>query len=213
MQSRRHVLIALGSLPILAATPLTQATSTATATATSGQPAPDFTLPGADGKPVSLQALRGKTVVLEWTNHDCPYVRKHYTSGNMQTLQKDAAAQGAVWLQVISSAPGGQGHVDGPAAMKLNAERQSKPAGTLLDPAGRVGRLYGAKTTPHMYIVNAQGLLVYAGGIDSIPSSRLEDIAKAEPYVRNALAELAAGKPVSKASTRPYGCSIKYSDA
>lgn len=210
MTNRRHALIALsalGALPVLV-TPFA-----AQAAAVTGQAAPDFTLPGADGKPLSLNSLRGKTVVLEWTNHDCPYVRKHYSGGNMQGLQKDAAAQGVVWLQVISSAPGSQGHVDGAAAMKLNADRQARPAGTLLDPEGRVGRLYGAKTTPHLYIVNAQGLLVYAGGIDSIASSRVDDIAKAEPYVRNALAEVAAGKPVSKASTRPYGCSIKYDDA
>ena len=210
MTNRRHALIALsalGALPVLV-TPFA-----AQAAAVTGQAAPDFTLPGADGKPLSLNSLRGKTVVLEWTNHDCPYVRKHYSGGNMQGLQKDAAAQGVVWLQVISSAPGSQGHVDGAAAMKLNVDRQARPAGTLLDPEGRVGRLYGAKTTPHVYIVNAQGLLVYAGGIDSIASSRVDDIAKAEPYVRNALAEVAAGKPVSKASTRPYGCSIKYADA
>ncbi len=209
MSNRRHTLLTLASLPLLASSPL----AWAAAPAVPGQAAPDFSLPGADGKAVSLQALRGKTVVLEWTNHDCPYVRKHYGGGNMQNLQKEAAAQGVVWLQVISSAPGTQGHVDGATAIKLNADRQARPAGTLLDPDGRVGRLYGAKTTPHMYIVNAQGVLVYAGGIDSIPSSKADDIAKAEPYVRTALAELAAGKPVSKASTRPYGCSVKYADA
>jgi AhpC/TSA family len=212
MNNRRQTLFALGGLALAGTASLAHA-ATPGATASPGQPAPDFTLSGADGKALTLQSLRGKTVVLEWTNHLCPYVRKHYESGNMPGLQKDAAGQGVVWLQVISSAPGGQGHVDGPTALKVNAERQSRPAGTLLDPEGRVGRLYGAKTTPHMYIINAQGLLVYAGAIDSIASSRQDDIAKAEPYVRNALAEVLAGKPVSKPSTRPYGCGVKYSDA
>lgn len=211
MTTRRSTLISLTAFTGLAGLGISLP-AVALAQATPGQPAPDFTASGADGRAVNLRTLRGKTVVLEWTNHLCPYVRKHYESGNIPALQKDATGQGVVWLQVISSVPGGQGHVDGTTALKLNTERQSRPSGTLLDPEGRLGRLYGAKTTPHLYIVNAQGLLVYAGGIDSIASSRVDDIAKAEPYVRNALAELAAGKPISKPSTRPYGCSVKYSD-
>ena len=211
MNTRRQTLISALGLAALACGGASRAAPAVAAGP--GQPAPEFSLPGADGKPVSLQALRGKTVVLEWTNHDCPYVRKHYESGNIPTLQKEATAQGVVWLQVISSAPGAQGHVDGPTALKLNAQRHAQPSGTLLDPEGRVGRLYGARTTPHLYIVNAQGVLAYAGGIDSIASSRQEDIARAEPYVRNALAEIAAGKPVSKPATRPYGCGVKYGDA
>ena len=180
---------------------------------TVGQPAPAFSLVAADGKTVALESLRGKTVVLEWTNHDCPFVRKHYDAGNMQAQQKEAAAVGAVWLQVISSAPGKQGYVDGATAVALNTNRQAAPAGTLLDPTGKVGQQYGAKTTPHMYVINVQGTLVYQGGIDSIANARTEDIAKAEQHVRVALAELAKGKPVTKATSKPYGCSVKYADS
>lgn len=172
--------------------------------------APAFTAATADGKTVNLADFKGKTVVLEWTNHDCPYVKKHYGSGNMQAHQKDAAAQGVVWLQVISSAPGQQGFVDGATARKLNADRGAAPTATLLDPSGELGKLYGAQTTPHMYVIKADGTLAYKGGIDSIPSPKVDDIAKAEPYVKQALAAVAAGRKVEKASTRPYGCAVKY---
>ena len=172
--------------------------------------APAFTATTADGKTVNLADFKGKTVVLEWTNHDCPYVKKHYGAGNMQGQQKAATAQGVVWLQVISSAPGQQGHVDGATALKLNAERGAAPSATLLDPKGDLGRLYGAQTTPHMYVIRADGTLAYKGGIDSIATAKAEDIAKAEPYVTEALAAVAAGRKVEKASTRPYGCSVKY---
>jgi hypothetical protein len=175
--------------------------------------APNFTANTADGKTLSLSSLQGKTVVLEWTNHECPFVKKHYSSDNIPSLQKEATAQGVVWLQVISSAPGKQGHVDGPTALKLNTDRGAAPSATLLDPSGQLARLYGAQTSPHLYIVNPQGQLVYRGGIDSIASNKVEDIAKAENYVRTALRELAAGKKVTQASTRPYGCAIKYPDA
>ena len=174
------------------------------------QPAPAFTGTGADGRAISLQSLRGKTVVLEWTNHDCPFVKKHYESGNIPQLQKDATAKGIVWLQVISSAPGKQGYVDGATAIKLNAERGASPSGTLLDPDGTLGKLYGAQTSPHLYIINPDGVLVYKGGIDSIPSARKDDIATATNYVRESLGALAAGKKVPNPSTKPYGCSIKY---
>ncbi|MDR7270338.1 peroxiredoxin [Pelomonas saccharophila] len=173
-------------------------------------PAPTFSATTADGKTVNLADYKGKTVVLEWTNHDCPYVRKHYGSGNMQSQQKAATAQGVVWLQVISSAPGQQGFVDGAAAQKLNAERGAAPTATLLDPKGELGKLYGAQTTPHMYVIKADGTLAYKGGIDSIATPNKDDIAKAEPYVTEALAAVAAGRKVEKASTRPYGCSVKY---
>lgn len=185
----------------------------AVAQVTVGQAAPAFSLTAADGKTVALETLRGKTVVLEWTNHDCPFVRKHYEAGNMQAQQKEAAAAGTVWLQVISSAPGKQGFVDNATAIALNTKRNAAPAGTLMDPTGKVGQLYGAKTTPHMYIINPQGTLVYQGGIDSIPSARIDDIAKAEQHVRVALAELGAGKPVRKTASRAYGCSVKYADS
>ncbi|MCF8206825.1 MAG: redoxin domain-containing protein [Methylotenera sp.] len=173
-------------------------------------PAPAFTAQTADGKTINLADFKGKTVVLEWTNHDCPYVKKHYGSGNMQSQQKAAAAQGVVWLQVISSAPGQQGFVDGATAKKLNADRGAAPTATLLDPKGELGKLYGAQTTPHMYVIKGDGTLAYKGGIDSIASAKAEDIAKAEPYVTDALAAVAAGRKVEKASTRPYGCSVKY---
>jgi len=174
-------------------------------------PAPAFSATTADGKTLSLAELKGKTVVLEWTNHDCPYVRKHYDSGNMQAQQKAATAQGVVWVQVISSAPGQQGFVDGATALKLNADRGAAASATLLDPKGELGRLYGAQTTPHMYVIRPDGQLAYKGGIDSIASASKDDIAKAEPYLKLALADVAAGRKVEKASTRPYGCSVKYS--
>jgi len=177
------------------------------------QPAPGFTASTADGGSLSLSSLKGKTVVLEWTNHQCPYVKKHYSSGNIPAVQKEAIAKGFVWLQVISSAPGKQGYVDGATAIKVNAERGSAPSGTILDPKGELARLYGAQTSPHIYIINPQGQLVYKGGIDSIASSKIDDIAKAENYVRAAISELVAGKPISQANTKPYGCSIKYADS
>lgn len=186
------------------------ATAGAQAQANVDQPAPAFSGTTADGRTVTLESLRGKTVVLEWTNHDCPYVKKHYSSGNIPAQQKDAAAKGVVWLQVISSAPGQQGHVDGATALKLNEQRGSAPAATLLDPSGQIGKAYGAQTSPHLYIINPQGVLVYKGGIDSIATSKVDDIAKADPYVKLALGELAAGKKITHASTRPYGCAVKY---
>lgn len=182
---------------------------TISAAAVVDQPAPAFTGTTADGKSLSLESLKGKTVVLEWTNHDCPFVRKHY-EGNMQGLQKDAAAKGVVWLQVISSAPGKQGHVDGATAVKLNSTRGATPANVILDPEGKIGKLYEAKTTPHMYIIDAKGVLVYKGGIDSLATADKADIAKAEPYVANALSALAAGQKIAANNTKPYGCSVKY---
>jgi hypothetical protein len=174
------------------------------------QPAPAFSGLGADGKTLDLKDFHGKTVVLEWTNHDCPFVKKHYDSGNIPLLQKEASAKGFVWLQVISSAPGKQGHVDGATAIKLNAARGATPTGTLLDPEGKIGKLYGAQTSPHFFIINPQGVLVYKGGIDSIASAQQEDIAKAENYVRAAFTSLSAGTRIANPSTKPYGCSIKY---
>ena len=185
-------------------------TATAHAAVKVGEPAPAFSLPGADGKAHALADYKGKYVVLEWTNHDCPFVKKHYNSGNMQSTQKELTGKGAVWLSVISSAPGEQGHVDAAKANELTRTRGAAPTAVLLDPAGDVGRLYGAKTTPHMYIVGPDGKLIYMGGIDSIPSSDADDIAKATPYVKVALAEAMGGKPVTNPSTKPYGCSVKY---
>lgn len=203
--ARRHLLVGAALVGLAG-----QVQVQAQAQAQIDQPAPAFSVTAADGRTVTLDSLKGKTVVLEWTNHDCPYVKKHYGSGNIPALQKEAAAKGVVWLQVISSAPGQQGHVDGPTALKLNEQRGATPAGTLLDPSGQMGKAYGAQTSPHVFIINPQGVLVYKGGIDSIATAKVEDIAKAEPYVKVALGELAAGKKVSQANTRPYGCSIKY---
>jgi len=174
-----------------------------------GEAAPNFSLPGDDGKTHSLADYKGKTVVLEWTNDGCPFVKKHY-AGNMQSLQKAYTAKGVVWLSVISSAPGKQGHVDAAGAAALSKERDAAPTRVLLDDKGTVGRLYEAKTTPHMFIVDGSGKLVYAGGIDSVASADAEDIPGATPYVKNALDEVLAGKAVTVASTKPYGCSIKY---
>jgi peroxiredoxin len=175
-----------------------------------GQPAPDFTLTGADGKTYALSSFKGKYVILEWTNHDCPFVRKHYESGNMQSQQKELTGKGAVWLSIVSSAPGKQGHVDAAKATELTKSRGAAPTAVLLDPSGDVGRKYDAKTTPHMFVVAPDGKLVYMGGIDSIATADQDDIAKATPYVKVALSEAMSGKPVTNASTRPYGCSVKY---
>ena len=175
-----------------------------------GKPAPGFTLPDSDGKQHALADYRGSYVVLEWTNHECPFVRKHYNSGNMQKLQKEATAEGVVWLSVISSAPGTQGHVSPAEANELTRERDAAPSAVLMDPEGTVGKAYGARTTPHMYIIDPQGTLIYMGGIDDKPSTRLSDVETATNYVRVALAEVKDGKPVSDAVTRPYGCSVKY---
>jgi peroxiredoxin len=202
---RRTVLSLAASLPLFAGT-------AAHAAAEIGQPAPAFTAQGADGKPVSLASFKGKTVVLEWTNHECPFVVKHYESGNIPQLQKEFTAKGVVWLQVISSAPDKQGHVDGPSAIKINGFRNATPSGVVLDPDGKIGKTYGAQTTPHLFIVDPAGQLVYKGGIDSIPSASKNDIAKADNYVKLAFADLAAGRKVAHASTKPYGCSIKYAD-
>ena len=175
-----------------------------------GQPAPEFTLKDAGGKPVKLSDFRGRYVVLEWTNPGCPFVRKHYDSGNMAATQQDAAAKGAVWLSINSTARSNWDYMEPARLVAWQGERKVQPTAMLMDEEGVTGRAYGARTTPHMYIVDPQGRLVYAGGIDSIPSADRADIAKAVNYVRQGIAEAAAGKPISAATTRPYGCSIKY---
>ena len=197
-------------LALAALLSLAVAASPASAAPKTGDPAPEFAAVDSTGKPVKLSDFRGKTVILEWTNDGCPYVQKHYRSGNMQALQKDTTAEGMVWLSVLSSAPGEQGHLSGPAADKLNATRAAAPSAVLLDPDGKIGRLYGAVATPHMYIVTPDGKLAYAGAIDDKPTSNLADVKTARNYVRGALDQIAAGKPVSPAATRAYGCSVKY---
>ena len=175
-----------------------------------GSAAPAFTLTDSNGRNRSLGEFKGKTVVLEWTNHECPYVGKHYRGNNMQALQKKWTGQGVVWLSVISSAPGEDGHVTPQQANKVTSERNASPSAVLLDPKGTVGRAFGARTTPHMYIVNGDGVVVYMGGIDDQPTARLEDLKIAKNYVDQALTEMAQGKPVSANRSRAYGCSVKY---
>jgi peroxiredoxin len=198
---------------LLGSTALVLVPIAAQAAAELGRPAPPFTATDSNGKSWSLADLRGKIVVLETTNHECPYVGKHYRSGNMQAQQREAAAAGVVWLTVASSAPGKQGYVTAAQAGELTAARHAAPAAVLLDPESRIAHAYGATVTPHMYVVDAAGILAYKGGIDSIASADIDDIPRAKQYVRAALAELQAGKPVTDASTRPYGCSLKYSDS
>lgn len=175
-----------------------------------GQAAPDFTLTDSNGKSHSLSQYKGKVVVLEWNNPKCPFVGKHYGSGNMQKQQAQATAAGVVWLTINSSASGTQGDVNGAEANAYVARVGGKQTAYLLDPSGQVGRLYGARTTPHMYVIDNSGVLRYMGGIDSIKSTDQEDIGKATQYVPQALGELAAGKPVSVPTAEPYGCGVEY---
>jgi peroxiredoxin len=182
----------------------------ALATPEPGKPAPAFTGVDTKGNAVSLADLRGKTVVLEWTNHDCPYVRKHYGAGNMQQLQTEAAKDDVVWLSVISSRPGSQGHVTPAEADALTDSRNAAPAGVILDEPGTIGRAYGARTTPHMAVIDAQGRLAFIGGIDDKPTAREADIDGATNYVRLALDAVKSGQQVATPIARPYGCSIKY---
>jgi Peroxiredoxin len=175
-----------------------------------GQPAPMFTGTDSNGRTVSLSDFRGKTVVLEWTNHECPFVGRHYGSGNMQALQKQATADGVVWLSIVSSAPGEQGSVTPAEANALTQSRNAAPTAVILDPSGTIGHAYDAKTTPHMFVIDPDGLLVYMGAIDDQPRNAGADPGRARNYVRDALAALKAGQPVTDAVTQPYGCSVKY---
>ena len=175
-----------------------------------GKPAPEFTLTDTTGKSHSLSDFKGKTVVLEWINHGCPFVVKHYSSGNMQKLQTDATGKGVVWLSICSSAPGKQGHMTAADAVKKSEEVGSKATAYLVDEDGKVGKLYDAKSTPEMYVINKEGVLVYHGAIDDKKSTDAADIAGAKNYVTAALNEVLAGKPVTTPSTKAYGCSVKY---
>lgn len=175
-----------------------------------GAAAPAFTLTGADGKPYSLASLKGKIVVLEWTNHECPYVRKHYNSDNMQKLQREVTGTGAAWFSIISSAPGEQGHVSASQANELTLRRKAAPTAVLFDTEGKVGRAYNAVVTPHMYVIGGDGRLMYMGGIDSLATTREADIEQAVPYFREAFLAVSKGQPVKDPVTRAYGCTIKY---
>lgn len=180
-------------------------------TAEVGQAAPDFTLTAIDGTSHALSEFKGKTVVLEWVNPECPFVQKHYDhSGNIPKLQKSATADGVIWLSVNSSAPGKEGDYDVAAAKAWQARVHSAATAYFRDQDGKVGKLYDARTTPHIFVIDPQGKLVYAGGIDSIRSTRVEDIAKATNYVSDALADVKAGRSVRKATSQPYGCAVKY---
>lgn len=182
----------------------------AVAMPTVGQPAPGFTAVDSNGKSHNLADFKGRIVVLEWTNDGCPYVGKHYNSGNMQKLQAEATGSGVVWLSIISSAPGKQGNLSGAEVNALNQTRNAHPTAVLLDPTGAVGREYEARTTPHMFVIDKTGVLRYMGAIDDKPVAAPASLAGARNYVREALAEVASGKPVVVASTEPYGCSVKY---
>jgi peroxiredoxin len=195
-------------LAALAAT--VAASSLALAAPIVGKPAPEFTAADADGKSRSLSDYKGKTVVLEWTNDGCPYVKKHYGAGNMQKLQQEITAAGGVWLSIISSAPGKQGYVKGSEANQLTASRNAKPTAVLLDPAGAIGRQYEAQTTPHMFVIDPSGTLRYMGAIDDQPTTDASTIPAARNYVREAFNAVKAGAKVAETATDPYGCSVKY---
>ena len=201
----KTIRLTAASLVLLAAT-----TAAPLAAPVVGAPAPGFSAVDANGKTRSLAEFKGKTVVLEWTNDGCPYVKKHYNAGNMQKLQQDAAKAGTVWLSIISSAPGKQGYVDAAGANELTRTRGAEPAAVLLDAKGDVGRLYEAQTTPHMFVIDKTGVLRYMGAIDDQPTTEAASLAKARNYVSEALGALAAGKPVAETATDPYGCSVKY---
>jgi len=210
-RERMGVLAGMAAAVMVTAGALIAFTADAQPAATS-QAAPAFTGTTASGETVSLADYAGKTVVLEWTNHDCPFVKKHYDAEfeNMQLLQSNAAADDVVWISVISSAPGKQGHVSADEALALSESRSATPAHIILDESGEIGRAYDAKTTPHMYIVTPEGELAYEGAIDSISSARTSDIPKADNYVELSFASLDAGEMPDPANTKPYGCSVKY---
>ena len=195
---------------VLIATALAVTAAGALAAASVGQAAPAFSAVDTAGKTVSLADFKGNHVVLEWVNPGCPFVVKHYGSSNMQGTQKEAAAKGVVWLAINSTAAEATDFKTPAAMAQWMQGQKAAAAATLMDPEGKVGKAYGARTTPHMYVINPAGTLVYAGAIDSKPSSNPADIPSATNHVKVALAETLAGKPVSVATTRPYGCSVKY---
>ncbi len=198
--------------PAIAALCLAALAAPALADPVNGLPAPDFTARDADGKTVKLSDFKGRTVVLEWTNSGCPFVRAHYDSDTMQQRQREARAAGAVWLTINSGAPGKQGHVDGAGAKAEMASGKAVPAHYLLDEGGTVGKLYAAKTTPHMFVIAPGGTLAYQGAIDDKPTAEQADAKTATPWARNAMAAVVAGKLPDPAITRPYGCSVKYAE-
>lgn len=213
---RRLALAAVATLALAAcqqeaAAPAeTTSTEPTPAAATQEGMAPAFTLVDAEGVQRALADFRGRTVVLEWTNEGCPYVQKHYGAGAMQALQRNATADGVVWLTIVSSAPGTQGFVEGEAARAFKAKHEAAYTHLLLDPTGEVGKLYGAKTTPDMRVIDPQGRIVFEGGIDDRPTNKPEDLQGANNFVRAALTDMEAGRPVQTRFAQPYGCAIKY---
>jgi peroxiredoxin len=175
-----------------------------------GAAAPEFSAPDANGKTQSLSQFKGKYVVLEWFNPECPFVKKHYGGGNMQKLQEDYTSKGVVWLTIDSNAPGTEGNLNADQAQKVMNSWKTKMTALLLDPESKVAKLYGAKNTPNMVVINPEGKIVYEGAIDSKASPNPADIPSSTNYVKSALDESLAGKPVSNAQTKPYGCSVKY---
>lgn len=198
------------SFKYLAAIALLFTANPAMAAAEAGTPAPEITTTDIDGKEFSLSALKGKTVVLEWTNHQCPFVVKHYETGNMQKLQKAATDDGVIWVSIVSSAEGRQGHVSPEEAKAIIKDTGAYPTVKILDASGEIGKLYGAKTTPHMFVINPEGNVVYTGAIDDNSSPRHDTVEDANNYVSAALASIKNGSEVETASTQPYGCAVKY---
>ncbi len=186
------------------------AAGTAVAAPQVGQPAPEFTLTDSNGQSHNLSDFKGKFVVLEWLNHGCPFVKKHYDGGNMQGLQKEYTGKDVVWLSIVSSAPGKQGHMSPEETNKTKEEKGSAATAILIDEDGTVGKLYDAKVTPELYVINPEGVLVYMGAIDDKKSVDAADVAGAKNYVKQALDEAMSGQPVSEATTTAYGCSVKY---
>lgn len=206
---RDRITLMAGGVAAAALTAAALVASSASA-APPGQSAPAFAEKNTAGQEIKLSDFAGKTVILEWTNDGCPYVQKHYNSKNMQTTQAAATKDGAIWISVISSRPGSQGYADAARADKLSKDRGAVPTHVLLDPDGSMGRAYGAKTTPHIYIITPDQKIAYNGAIDSIKSNRVEDVPKATNYVLAGLAALKAGKQPDPALTQPYGCDVKY---
>jgi peroxiredoxin len=186
------------------------AAGTAVAAPSVGQPAPEFTLTDSNGQSHNLSDFKGKFVVLEWLNHGCPFVQKHYDGGNMQGLQKEYTGKDVVWLSIVSSAPGKQGNMSPEETNKTKEEKGSAATAILIDEDGTVGKLYDAKVTPELFVINPEGNLIYAGAIDDKKSVDAADVAGARNYVKQALDEAMAGKPVSTPQTEAYGCSVKY---
>jgi peroxiredoxin len=186
------------------------AAGTAVAAPEVGQPAPEFTLTDSNGQSHNLSDFKGKFVVLEWLNHGCPFVQKHYAGGNMQGLQKEYTGKNVVWLSIVSSAPGKQGHMSPEETNKAKEEKGAAPTAVLIDADGTVGKLYNAKVTPELFVINPEGTLIYAGAIDDKKSVDASDVAGAKNYIKQALDEALAGNPVSEPTTGAYGCPVKY---